>query len=862
MGSGNAAWITLLVSALALAPLARSDDSAATGPQTSGASARGIGEEIDEVTAMGSRGSRDAGKEAQAITAFSMESLDRANVFQVDQLAFNVPALHVGQLGNQAIITLRGIGTENAGIAGEPGVAFLIDGVSYARPAWAGLPFFDLESLQVFRGPQGSQGGKNATAGWISLRTQKPTREFSTDADIQWGSYNQRRLRATVNLPLTEYAQTRLALFRAERDGFQRNLLFGDQDRDAFDADDFGGRWHMSIHPLHNLEALFTYHFFEQNGNGPQHEIVGLEAERRCNPFPPPIGLNYNPLTHLPSVPGCTANPARGIFAPTGFDLEQTSTGMGFENPRTAGTQRELATRASRTPHQLFLDAPPRQDNRFWGWTSALTWELPALPALGDTSLELVTSFNNADLDNSIDEDGTDIDFMSSGVVQSSEQWLSELRWRGAQEAVDWQASLFWMRETSDSLSQLLAQTIGPQEIYSDQGTENTSLGIALSTTLALRDDLSLTLGGRHTVDRKETRLLQDGNIFGNAFGSFLFVCTGRAEDVEGFEFRPGEQTSDGVPDDGNPRCEDRYRQTTGDVTLEWWASDESLLYASVKNGFKSGGFNSDAPGGYEAEHVWAFSVGSKNALFDDRLVLNVEAFFYNYRDMQLVLISGFSRRTDNADAEIAGVDLEFQTEPVPGLRINGSASWTDTELTEYWAIDPIDFQLDFTCLRFNFCAPADYSGRELARAPELTLMLGLEYAFDLGRLGTLTPRAQYYWQDDTWYRAFNRTRNNSGKNAPCPASVLENRRFCRGSDLKLFTSAEARDLQDSYGLTDLKLSWLSAGERWSVDAFVTNLQDKVVIQNLLVGQPVLDSPQLAWYGAPRQYGFRVGFRF
>ena len=367
-------------------------------------------------------------------------------------------------------------------------------------------------------------------------------------------------------------------------------------------------------------------------------------------------------------------------------------------------------------------------------------------------------------------------------------------------------------------------------------------------------------MGGRYTVEQRETQLIQDGGILDLVLGPSFFVCTGPAQDRAGREFM-GRPFPDGQPDGGNPRCERRDRQANGDLTLEWWVSPESLLYGSVKNGFKAGGFNSDTSGEYDPEKIWAFALGSKNSFFDDRLVLNLEAFFYNYRDLQLVLVSGLSRRTDNADAEIGGVDLEFEAEPLPGLRLNGSASWTDPELSDYDAVDPIDVLIDIYCQSFRFCLPTDYSGQELSRAPELTLMLGGEYDFNLGRFGTLTPRVQHYWQDDTWYRSFNRTREDSGVNAPCPPEALSIRSICRPNG-NLYNSAEARDLQRSYGLTDIKLSWVSPSERWRAEAFVTNVRDKVVYQNLLVGQPLLDSPQLAWYGAPRQYGFRIGVSY
>ena len=141
-------------------------------------------------------------------------------------------------------------------------------------------------------------------------------------------------------------------------------------------------------------------------------------------------------------------------------------------------------------------------------------------------------------------------------------------------------------------------------------------------------------------------------------------------------------------------------------------------------------------------------------------------------------------------------------------------------------------------------CERTDYSGNELSRAPEWSLTVGAEYDIHLGRFGVLTPRIQYYWQDDTWFRGFNRTPENSGENAP------------------FLDSATAHDLQEAYHYTDVKLTWTPPGERWTAEAFVRNLEDEVVYQNVLVGTPLLGSPQQAWYGQPRVYGFRVGFRY
>jgi iron complex outermembrane receptor protein len=121
-----------------------------------------------------------------------------------------------------------------------------------------------------------------------------------------------------------------------------------------------------------------------------------------------------------------------------------------------------------------------------------------------------------------------------------------------------------------------------------------------------------------------------------------------------------------------------------------------------------------------------------------------------------------------------------------------------------------------------------DFSGNELSRAPRWTITVTGAYDVSLGRLGTLTPRVQYTWRDDTYFRAFNRD----------------------------------FDLQEAYHLTDAKLEWRSPEERWEAEIFVQNIEDEAPKQNILVGSRAFGAPPFAWYGPPRFYGARVGFRY
>ena len=891
------AWVFWLI---AVPALAQGQSSTEDPGDSSEIPERDVPSQVDEITVTGERSQvTDIQSESEAITAFDMEALDRANISGVDALAFNVPALHIGQQGADSIVTLRGVSTENASPTGEAGVQFHVDGVNYARPAAARVAFFDLEGLQVLRGPQGVRGGKNSTAGWINVVTRKPTSEFAVEGDFQWGSYNERRVRAAVNLPINEYAQTRFATYIISRDGYQRNLLFRDEDRDAVDADDFGFRSHLRLLPRDDLEVILSYNYYQAKGVGPLEEVIGLEPERRCNPIPPPLGTGYNPNTYFPSYAGCGANPNRTtpqgfpapIYASTGFDLDGNPRFRNFENPitRNRGESRAVATRAAITPHQLYTDRPTSQDNKFWGFTGNVAWDVPELPFFGSTELRWIPSFQNTHPDRTRDSDGTDLPLFFGTEDTESEQWSHELQWKGTglDERLDWQGSLFWAQEETVLDTDFTIRLGNTLPIFIDQETKNTSFGAAFHTEWHLREDLSLELGGRYIRDEKRSTMLRSNpERTGQNLGASLLFCDGPAVDLLPPFKEPDEQT---------PWCQLTFREMTGEATLNYWPAEDNLLYFSIANGFKAGGFavgeaiareEDLAPrqdfdpdlGRYDPENIWAFTLGSKNTFFDERLTLNIEAYFYNYRNQQLVLVDGLSTRTDNADSEMTGVDLEYNAEPLPGLRLDGFVSWMDTEFTEYLAVDPVDVLTSSACRIESQnpnagslppgCVPTDYSGNELSRSPTLTYSIGAEYDLYLGRYGTLTPRIQFYWQDDTWFRPYNRTAANSGRNSPCPVPGL-NAGGCRLVDVGtpnersvLLNAADARDLQESYHFTDLKLTWRSPSETYTAEAFLQNLEDEVVYQNVLVGTPALDAPQMAWYGHPRIYGFRVGMRF
>lgn len=812
---------------------------------------------VDEITVTGVQSDvTSIQNESQAVTAFSMEDLDRSNIVSTEQLAFNVPALHVGQTGSGSIITLRGIGTENSSITGEPGLQFHVDGVNFSRPAAARVAFFDLEGLQVKRGPQGFDGGKNATAGHIEVSTRKPGPEFETQLDYQWGSYDKQRVRGAINIPLNEYVQTRFAFFRDDRSGYQKNLLpvlkdfetlgryLNTKDYRAFDADDLGWRAHIKLLNDTGLsflptELLLTHNYYEQKGVGPATELQQLPLHEECTD--PPFGPG-RVTTYFPN------------FAVCGLDVRQ---GGIFGGPLVAKPALDNGT--STKEHVLYRDRLSRQENIYWGWTAKADWDFDGLPLLGETQLKSITSFQSLEIFQDGDRDATDLERFYGNVDNGSESWLQELQWTGSpSELVDFKLSLFYSRETGASLIDIISfndeRTL---RVNIEQEIENKSYGLALNTDWNLRDDLVLTLGGRWVKDQKKTQLLRDNTgLTADAFGAAFNVCTGGADG----DFIGGVLT----PTDPVPTCEQRHRHLTGIAKLQWWATEENQIYISAASGFKSGGFSALEFGPYQPEYIWSYELGSKNTFFDERLTLNFAGYYYHYRNLQLVVTDGPSTLTQNGDAVIKGLELEYNMELLPGLRINGQGTYTLSEFSDYEAYDPIDSINAFNCRQNDSgvtianpgeCVRVDWSGNELSRAPKLSVTLGVEYDLFFETLGTLTPRIQYYWQDDTWYRAFNREIDNSGPN--CGAVGLPS-----GPNDTLCGASLINDKQDSYLMLDAKVTWRSPNETYYVEAGAQNLTDNRVYQNVLIGASVLGNPGFAWYGAPRTYTFTLGMRF
>lgn len=249
-----------------------------------------------------------------------------------------------------------------------------------------------------------------------------------------------------------------------------------------------------------------------------------------------------------------------------------------------------------------------------------------------------------------------------------------------------------------------------------------------------------------------------------------------------------------------------------------------SMIYASYSTGFKSGGFNEviDAPT-FESEEAKAYEVGFKTAQFDNKLLLNVSAFHNEYDDLQIQSFDPATRKTfftNAGEASAHGVEAELAFRPTHHLSVSAMMAFIDAKYDRF-ENSPNPFELERAREEFTI----DLSGNKIERAPEWKASLRMAYSIELESLGTLTPSVSTSYTGDYYTTQFN---------TPI-------------------------DRQKAYTISDANLRWLDISKKWSLVAFVNNIEDEVILENGVFGG---SDALFANYGPPRTYGIRFSYHF
>lgn len=573
-----------------------------------------------------------------AITAFSSDDIENLGLRDADDIADFTPNLTVVNSygNNMPNFTIRGVGLNDIAPSNSSPTAVHVDEVYYAYSAMLNFGLFDIERVEVLKGPQGTLYGRNTTAGAISYLSRRPTEQFESAVKVGYGNYEALETESYVSGPLSDSTSGRLAgFYRRQTDGpyYNRHL-----DTKHGEVDVYGWRGQLEARIGDNFDVNLNLHGGEDSSDVSQYNIL---------PSGNATGDGYCPAYLNASLrggePDCFGKP------------------MGEQEPDT-----DPFTAAPGFRPSLYLKS--------FGGIITANWSLPA------ATLTSVTGYEKLDRYLSEDADGFPQVNVDSYHQNRIEQLSQELRLTSnGDAALSWILGVYGLSDEIDTPryeTKAYARGIGVG-MRSRQETQTAAAFGQLEWQFATN---WRAIGGlRYTWEERSfaaTSLLHfsDDPFEVDAPAQPPFIELATKDDSVSFT------------------------DVSGKLGLEFAPTADQLYYASISKGFKSGGFNAnfafsnDEYNDYQEEELFAYEVGAKISLLDRRLFWNTALFYYDYQDIQAVgefqsnvggLPVNMLVLTNLANAQTLGAETDLWWRPSDRWDFKLGAGYLDAEFVD-----------------------------------------------------------------------------------------------------------------------------------------------------------------------------------
>lgn len=717
-----------------------------------------------------------------AVTADALQSKGLSDIASISGQAPNVTLKSSGAFGGSSstlFTYIRGIGQNDFGFNLEPGVGVYVDNVYLARNIGANVDLLELQRVEVLKGPQGTLFGRNTIGGALNIVTSDPGDEWKVRGEITTGRYNRVDVRGAIEAPLAPgVLHMGLAFSTKHRDGWQRRIPYagdtgnnpiwllatggasggptnGNSD-DALlfpmTAKDTPGRSGNMNQTAVRLKFLFT------PNDRLTMRLIGdyLNADEQATPFSL-LQVNQNAYVALYNTcisgnPGFYA-PVAGLAGVPAAGVTDLCQGIRGNAGSPAGTQPSLESQAGQhlpydsryvirnadgsiNPNLSYASGANYNQIDNYGINGQIEYELSdALTAKSITAYRRLESKFGADIG------GAPFTSLAPTFADWENQLSQEVQLVGNVWDDRWKFVVggYYFHEYGRHADRV-PFIAGMIQIVSNDTYDTKSYAAFMHNNIeVIPDKLGLTLGIRYTKDKKRfTGTQRDENAFGLRLTQAppALVLPDPSDIYRVYPMGENRMAFDNVS----------YR-----IGAEYHISQRVMAYASYSTGYKGGGwttrltlpnFTVDSAGNFVKlpaptfgpEKAYTTEIGLKSELFDRRVRLNIAAFNTEYNGIQLTFQNGSSPVTANGgDGRIRGIEAELNMALVRNWTLDASVGYIDAE---YQSIAP----------------GVPLTGKEkFVNTPKWQAQAGTAYTFDIGDIGTLTPRVDWTFATKTF---------------------------------------------------------------------------------------------------------------
>jgi iron complex outermembrane receptor protein len=844
-----------LVFALAALPLhaetaAEADPAAEPAPEAQQDQDQTASSQLETITVTAQRREEPLQKVPIAVSAFSPVQFERAAITETLSLTRIVPNLtghnNTG-LGSANVYALRGLSNTETIATFDPPVGSYVDDVFIARQNANNFSLFDVERIEVLRGPQGTLFGRNTTGGAINVIMKKPRDEFGGYAEVGVGSFSERNFRGSVDVPFSESFLTKFSGYWHEDDGFVDNPITGEDD---LNSDEGWGaraafRWFVTEGFYWDLSAdyVFSDHLNLLNFSTEESAPSGIDSFR----------ARFQPGYVAPAVRAanfCRSGASEDRYTCTTLRTNRAA-GAGF----VSGDKADIPLGSETGTFSII-------SNMEWGTDFGV--------------VNLITGYRRTDQEFAIDffngnffvndppavanpnpppatlpaPSGTPFPGLALPVGPQGgftiindglhKQYTAELKLTGSawDDRLSYVMGVFALNENNETdFADLFGLSPTTTLVLEDRLLKNgtDSFAVYAQGDWAFADTWTFTAGGRWTDESKDIDYIANANPrLVRAACSATAPQSCRVDSQFIARFAPLDQDT---------------RQFTPRFALRKDLSDSVNVFASATRGFKSGGWNArgttpDQIQPFKPETIWSYELGLRSELLDRTLRVNLTAFYFEVEDFQLP--SAFTQPSgaiqfitrNFAGLENKGAELELVWSPTEAFDLFANVGIQDAE---YVDLDPSIVAQQQRCrnaLAGNLAPPLSANQRVAAvancalgivndrgeiadpvRAPD-TVAIGASYQFAVGAGWTLTPSVVY---------------SRIGKQT-------------------IGTNGNPIALVDAYTQISAGLSLSNPDSHWSAQLGCENCNDEIQRVSVLSNLP--------YYIDPRTWSFEVKYSF